>query len=86
MMSRFRTTRLPSPADWARLEDAVVTANFWMLDEQNDRLGLDGATWRFAGRRRRDYHSISRWSPVDSLWDLGRLFFDVAGLEEVRLY
>ena len=71
--------------DWSRLEDAVVAANFWMLDEHGGRRGLDGSTWRFAGRRRCDFHFISRWSPDGELWELGRLFFDVAGLGDVRL-
>ena len=75
-----------APAVWLRLEDAIVAANFWMLDEHGGRHGLDGSTWRFAGRRRHDFHYISRWSPDDALWGLGRLFFDVAGLAEVRLY
>jgi hypothetical protein len=57
-----------------------------MLDERGGRHGLDGSTWRFAGRRRHDYHYISRWCPDDALWDLGRFFFDIAGLAEVRLY
>ena len=56
---------------WARLEDTIVGSNFWMLDERGGRDGLDGSTWRFAGRRRRDYHSISRWSPNDGLWAVG---------------
>ena len=72
--------------DWSRLEDAVIAANFWMLDERGGRHGLDGSTWRFAGRRRCDYHFISRWSPDGALWELGRFLFDVAGLVEVRLY
>ena len=35
---------------WARLEDAIVEANFWILDERGGCSGLDGSTWRFAGR------------------------------------
>jgi hypothetical protein len=80
---RFRG--LLTTVDWSLLEDAIVAANFWMLDERGGRHGLDGSTWRIAGRRRHDYHYISRWSPDDALWDLGRFFFDVAGLMEVRL-
>lgn len=75
-----------SRSAWARLEDAIVETNFWMLDEHGGRHGFDGSTWRFAGRHRRDYHFISRWSPDDDLWDLGRLFFDLAGLEGVPLH
>jgi hypothetical protein len=80
---RFRG--LLTPNDWSRLEDAVVAADFWILDEHGGRHGLDGSTWCFAGRRRHEYHSISRWSPDDVLRDLGRFFFDLAGLGEVRL-
>jgi hypothetical protein len=68
------------------IEDAVVAANFWMLDAREEhRLVLDGARWYLAGRRRRDYHFISRRIPQGALWDLGRLLFDLAGLEEVRI-
>lgn len=74
-----------SMADWALFEDALVAANFWNLDRNGGHHGLDGANWSLAGSRNRDYHFISRWSPDDALWDLGRLFFDLAGLDRVRL-
>jgi hypothetical protein len=67
------------------VEDAAAVANFWMLDERDGAQGLDGADWLIAGHRRHDYHLVKRWSPRDGLFDLGRLLFDLAGLEEVRL-
>lgn len=76
---------MPTPAEWSRMEDAVVAANFWMLDERGGPRGLDGSTWCFAGRRRHEYHYISRWCPDGALRDLGRLLFDLAGLVEVGL-
>jgi hypothetical protein len=72
-------------ADWAQLEDAILAANFWMLDEVDGRRGLDGSTWDFSGRRGHEYHHLNRWSPRGALWDLGRLLFDLAGLAEVSL-
>jgi hypothetical protein len=60
-------------------------ANFWMLDETGGGQGLDGADWLLAGCRRHDYRLIKRWSPDDGVFDLGRLLFDLAGLQEVRL-
>ena len=81
---RCRNTRLRM-SDWTTLEDAVVAANFWTLDEFSHVRGLDGADWLVAGRRQRDYHLAKRWSPDDGLYDLGRLLFDLAGLEHVRL-
>ncbi len=74
-----------SMPDWARFEDALIAASFWMLDEYGGGHGLDGADWYIAGPRRSEYHRISRWSPGGALWDLGRIFFDLAGLEDVRL-
>ena len=65
-------------ADWALLEDAVVAAGFWSLDERNllaDLTRVDGATWLVAGHREGEYHSIQRQSPHDALYDLGRLLF-----------
>jgi hypothetical protein len=74
-------------ADWERLEDALVEAQFWLLDRYGSREGhvLDGARWLIQGWRAHDYHSISRHSPSGPLHDLGRCFFDFAGLEDVRL-
>ena len=82
---RSRSARL-TMSDWSRLEDAVVAANFWMLDERIMLdIGCDGADWLLAGCRRREYHLVKRWSPDDLLFDVGRLMFDLAGLDEVRL-
>jgi hypothetical protein len=72
--------------DWARVEDAVVAASFWMLDENQLNLGsFGGANWMIAGRRRHDYHLVKRLNPHDGLYDLGRLMFDLAGLDAVSL-
>jgi hypothetical protein len=68
-------------SDWARLEDAIIAANFWMLDESGGHRGCGGADWMVAGRRRHDYHFVRRWSPGGALFDLGRLLFDVTGWE-----
>lgn len=74
-------------ADWDRLEDALVEAGFWLLDEYGGQefVVLDGATWMIAGQRGPDYHRISRRSPSGPIRDLGRCFFDLAGLHDVRL-
>jgi hypothetical protein len=74
-------------ADWVKVEDVVIAAGFWLLDDSSIlSLGtLDGASWRIAGRRGRDYHSVRRQSPHGTLRDLGRLMFDLAGLHEIRL-
>ena len=68
------------------VEDAVVAAGFWLLDEDWPNLGsMGGAKWMIAGRRRHDYHVVKRLNPRDALYDLGRLMFDLVGLDEVRL-
>jgi hypothetical protein len=63
--ARCRSARLTT-TDWALLEDAVVAAGFWLLDEQIIfDLGCDGATWLIAGRRGGDYRHLRRRSPND---------------------
>jgi hypothetical protein len=70
---RRRSHGIVSSGDWALIEDAVVRSRFWLLDEQEaGGLRLGGARWYFAGQREPDYHFISRRSPRDALWDLGR--------------
>jgi hypothetical protein len=69
------------PPTGSRLEDAVGKGE--LMDPRRARRAPRSRRC-FAGRRH-DYHFISQWSPDDALWDLSRLFFDVARLEEVRL-
>lgn len=51
--SRTRRGRgMVSRSGWTLIEDALVAANFWMLDEQEEeRLLVGGARWYVAGRR-----------------------------------
>jgi hypothetical protein len=74
--------------DWLRFQDVLITANLWSLDPMDDRCGFDGAEWLIEGRRGNIYRGVSRWSPVGSFHDLGRLFCSLAGppLSGVRLY
>jgi hypothetical protein len=76
------------PADWKRLEVAVLAANFWALDAVGDRRGLDGADWVIEGRRGDVYRAVRRWSPGGAIYDLGRTFLDIAGppIADIRLY
>jgi hypothetical protein len=69
-------------ADWARLQDAVIAANFWALDPHGEAYGRDGACGTIEGRRKDIFHAVRRWSPDDQVHDL----FDLAGLCEVRIY
>ena len=57
-----------------------------MLGERGGCSGLDGSTWRFAADAIETITSSAGGAPNDELWDLGRLFFDLAGLDGVRLY
>lgn len=89
----FRTPRPDdaalSPGDWARFLDALIAANFWVLDPADEPLqGLDGAEWFIEGRRGNVYRCVSRWNPRGEVHGPGRLFFDLARapLSEVRLY
>ena len=78
--------RRPDCCDWARLQDALIAANFWAFNTHGEAYGLDGACWTIEGRRKDIFRAVRRWSPDDQLHDLGRLLFDLAGLHEVRIY
>ncbi len=74
-----------TPCDWARLQGALTAANFWALDPHAGTHGLDGACWTIEGRRKNIFRVIQHRSPGGELRDLGRLLFDLAGLNEVRI-
>ncbi len=75
-----------TPCDWARLQDALIAANFWTLDPHAEAHGLDGACWTIEGRRKNIFRAAHHWSPGGELRDLGRLLFDLAGLNKVKIY
>jgi hypothetical protein len=77
-----------SPNDWEKLQQALAISDFWSLDATDDRIGLDGAQWLIEGRRGNIYHSVDRWCPRGAIYDLGRLFFALAGpaLAHIQLY
>lgn len=55
-------------SDWRKVEEAVAAAGFWHLPEHGGDIGLDGARWLIAGRRRIDCHVLHRWSPDGAGW------------------
>ena len=75
-------------ADWTRLQDALIAANFWALERHGKAHGLDGAYWTIEGRRKDIFRVVHRWSPHGAIHDLGRLFFALARLPlaEAGLY
>jgi len=80
--------RARAPADWARLQEAVIAANFWALDPTGEQRGLDGACWTIEGRRKDVFRAVHRWSPHGAIHALGRLLFAFAGqpLAGAKLY
>jgi hypothetical protein len=72
-------------SDWGRLQDS-----FWALDPDEGSIirSLDGAFWTIEERRKNIYRAVHRWSPDGAIYDLGNLFFELAGppLAEVSLY
>jgi hypothetical protein len=76
-----------SPDQWDNFQ--VAAANFWSLDRFSEQpAGLDGAQWSIEGRREGIYHAVHRWSPSDSVRELGEVFVGLAGapLATVHLY
>ena len=77
------------PADWKCPEEAVLAAKFRALDAVlKFDFDFDGATWLIEGRRRDVYRTVRRWSPGGAIYDLRRVFLDIAGpsIADIRLY
>lgn len=77
-----------SSEDWDAFGRAVDDADFWALECSDPLQGFDGAQWRIEGRRSQTYHAVECWSPGGALYDLGRVFFGLAGrpLDRIKLY
>jgi hypothetical protein len=74
-------------ADWNRLGDALAGTSFWMLDSNEEfRPMFDGEDWTIRGRQGGRSHCIKRRSPYGPIRDLGELFIDLAGSEELEDY
>jgi len=74
--------------DWRRLQDALITANFWSLPPMVSSQGawLDGYNVIVEGRRGNVFRATTLINPdVDELWQICRVAFDLAGLVDVRL-
>jgi hypothetical protein len=74
-----------SPADWARLLDALGDIKFFSMPEHDEdaRGVLDGIDWTIEGHRpRRAYRNISRLCPEPGFEKVGQLFFELAGCAE----
>ena len=60
------------------------------MSTEDERQGilLDGADWVLEGRRRDVYRVIRRGSPRGRIYDLGRVFLDIAGppIAGIELY
>jgi hypothetical protein len=69
----------------ARLQDAAIGANFWALDPFEMPGGPDGVRWTIEGRRKEIYRAVRRWCSGGAVWSLGRLIFDLAGLDDIIL-
>jgi hypothetical protein len=58
---------------WNKIIDSLSVNGFWSYPSSIERNGLDGATWTLEGYRPtkdectgKNYHRLSRWSPVDT--------------------
>ena len=83
-------SRSIDPPDWTRLEGALLAAGFWAISPEEERQGilLDGAEWVIEGRRCDVYRVVRRGSPRGAIYDLGRVFLDIAGppIDDIQLY
>jgi hypothetical protein len=71
-----------SPADWARLLDALAGIKFFSMPkhDKDAPVVFDGETWTIEARRpKRGYRSISRHCPEPGFEKVGLIFFELGG-------
>ena len=58
---------------WNNIMDSLSINGFWSYPSSIERNGLDGATWTLEGYKPnpdkctgKNYHRLSRWSPIDT--------------------
>jgi hypothetical protein len=74
-------------ADGTRLMDALTAASFWSAKStERFRPMLDGSDWTIRGRQGDGSQVIHRRSPDGPIRDLGELFIELAGSEEINEY
>lgn len=70
---------------WRTLIARLEEVQLWQLPTHEDKnVGLDGAQWIVEGRRDGRYHVVDRWSGTNGLKSVGKLFLDLAGLNDVE--
>lgn len=81
------STRL-TRAQWRYALASLNESEFWQTTtDTDDIIGNDGAQWIIEARREGKYHFVDRWSQaegVEKVQAVGRVFLDLAGLQEVR--
>ncbi|MEO7925064.1 MAG: hypothetical protein ABIR30_15385 [Chitinophagaceae bacterium] len=62
-----------SSRTWNNIIDSLSINGFWTYPSSNERNGLDGATWILEGFKpikdectEKNYHRLTRWSPIDT--------------------
>lgn len=73
--------------DWTRVERGLAASSFWTLDPIEEfRPMFDGSDWTNRGRQGGRSHCIKLRSPYGPIRDLGELFIELAGSEEIEDY
>jgi hypothetical protein len=55
--------KIISEDEWNNFKLHLEEIQFWKLSEDDNSIGLDGATWLLEGAESSQYHYVKRWSP-----------------------
>jgi hypothetical protein len=78
-----RVTRALSRDEWQTVIAGLEGVQFWQMATSRYEFGFDGAEWIVEARRDGRYHIVDRWSGSDGLERVGRLFLNLAKLNDV---
>ncbi len=80
--SQHEVTRVVSKEQWLALRDLIEQTRFWEGEKPSERLGLDGVTSYFEGRRGGAYFVVQQWCPENGPFKkICALLLELAGLK-----
>ena len=67
--------------DWKEFEKIVAKQSFWTMAPYRSSDGIDGSQWIIEGHSKNKYWMVNRWSPQDSIREMGDFMIKKCGVK-----